>query len=288
MSAIEIKGKIAAVRKTRQITGAMEMVAAGKMRRTQERMRAARPYAERMRVIIRHLARAHSESRHPLLLRREGTPRRVGLIVVSTDRGLCGGLNTYAFRRGLEAVEKWRAAGTEVSLGLVGSKGAGFFRRLGLPVVAEAAHLGDTPKVERLIGVTRVMRDAYARGDCDGLWILYNRFVSTMVQRPVLEPLLPLPPDDGDVALAHHWDYLYEPDAAQVIERLLGRYLESLLYQAVVENLACEQAARMLSMKNATDNASGLIDHLELAYNKARQAVITRELAEIVSGAQAV
>jgi F-type H+-transporting ATPase subunit gamma len=284
----EIRKKIKSIQNTQKITSAMQMVAASKMRRAQERMQAARPYADRIRNVIGHLHYAHPEYKHPFVLEREA--RRVGLIVVTSDRGLCGGLNTNLFRYALATLKQWREQDLPFEICTVGAKGFAWFKRLGAPIVAHASHLGDTPRIEDLIGTVKAMLDAYSEHRLDRLYLLYNRFVNTMSQKPVLEPLLPLPALEGEEndRLAHHWDYLYEPDAKDVLDGLLTRYIESIVYRSVVENLACEQSARMVAMKSASDNAGALIDELKLRYNKARQAAITQEIAEIVGGAAAV
>jgi F-type H+-transporting ATPase subunit gamma len=280
----EIRVKIASIKNTQKITKAMQMVATSKMRRAQERMRAARPYAEKMRQVIAHLAEAEPDFPHPFLIEREA--RAVGLIVVSTDRGLTGGLNVNLFRQVLQTVRDLQQQGKEVSLCLIGAKGVQFFRRLRLPILAQATHLGDRPHVADLIGAVKVMLDAYRAGRIDRLVLLNNHFVSTMTQRPVVSQLLPVPRIDTD--LPEHWDYIYEPDAGAILDGLLTRYIESQVYQAAVENVASEMAARMVAMKSATDNAGKIIEELQLVYNKARQAAITKELAEIVGGAAAV
>ena len=281
----EIRAKIKSIGNTRKITKAMEMVAASKMRRAQERMHAARPYAEAARAIVGHLARAHSEYRHPYLTERP--VQAVCYVVVSTDRGLCGGLNTNLFRNVVGAMGDHQKAGTALALASIGKKSAGFFRRLKTDIICEASDFGAAPELAELLGVLNVVREHYESGRADRVMLCYNRFVNTMTQQPVVEQLLPLPPESTD-AQSNHWDYLYEPEAGPVLDLLLRRYLESLLYQAVSENFACEQAARMISMKAATDNAGKLIDELQLVYNKARQAAITQELSEIVGGAAAV
>jgi len=282
----EIRNKIASIKSTQKITRAMEMVAASKMRRAQERMSKSRPYANKIRAVIGHLAHAHPEYRHPYMLSRD--IKRIGLIIVSSDRGLCGGLNTNLFRTILATMKKWRTSNIEMDLCTIGNKSSLFFRRFGGNIIAQAAHLGDTPSLEDLIGTVKVMLDDYNDGKIDQLFIGFNRFINTVTQAPQIQQLLPITADQIDERLVHHWDYLYEPDSQEVIDALLIRYIESLVYQAVVENLACEQAARMVAMKNATDNAGGLIEELQLAYNKARQASITQELSEIVGGAAAV
>lgn len=281
----EIRTKIRSIQSTQKITRAMEMVAASKMRKAQDRMAASRPYAEKMRKVIGHLAMAHPEYKHPFMIEREA--KRVGFIVVSTDRGLCGGLNANMFKTMVAAMKEWQAKGVEIDLCTIGSKAGGFFRRLGGNVVAQASHLGDAPGIIELIGTVKVMLDAYHQGSIDRLYLVSNEFVNTMTQAPGLEQLLPIVPDEDD-RLKHHWDYIYEPESQDVLDDLLMRYIESQVYQGVVENIACEQAARMVAMKSASDNAGNLIDELQLAYNKARQAAITQELSEIVAGAAAV
>ncbi|MEN8108072.1 MAG: F0F1 ATP synthase subunit gamma [Pseudomonadota bacterium] len=281
----EIRTKIASIKNTQKITKAMEMVAASKMRRAQDRMRATRPYAEKMQNVISHLAHAHPEYKHPFLIERE--TRRVGLIVISTDRGLCGGLNINLFKQSLAAMKEWDAAGHEIDLTLIGTKSTGFFKRLGGNIVSTTTHLGDAPSIIELIGTVKIMLDAYEEGSIDRLYLAHNTFVNTMTQSPGLKQLLPLVGSEDEV-LQTHWDYIYEPDSPPVMDALMIRYIESLVYQGVVENLACEMAARMVAMKAATDNAGSLIDELQLVYNKARQASITQEISEIVSGAAAV
>ncbi len=284
----EIRKQIKSIQNTQKITRAMEMVAASKMRRAQERMRAARPYAERIYNVIRHLHYAHPEYRHPFVLSRE--VKRVGIIVVSSDRGLCGGLNTNMFRTTLGSMKEWRDRQIPLDLCTIGSKGFGFFKRIGGSIVSHVSHLGDSPRMEDLIGTVKVMLDAYTEQKLDRLYIVYNHFVNTMTQRAQVEQLLPLPAaaEDEAKALEHHWDYIYEPDAREVLDDLLTRYIEAQVYRAIMENLAAEQAARMVAMKSASDNAEGLIDELKLRYNKARQASITQEISEIVGGAAAV
>lgn len=281
----EIRSKIKSIQSTQKITRAMEMVASSKMRRAQDRMRAARPYAQKMRTVISHLASASAEYKHPFL--KERPVRRVGFITVSTDRGLCGGLNANMFRAMLREMETWRDRDVEIDLCTIGSRASTFFRRLGARIIGQASHLGDAPRVEDLIGTVKVMLDAYNEHHIDRLFLVYNEFVSSMTQRPVVEQLLPLASSIED-QLKHHWDYIYEPDSKEILDHLLLRFIESLVYQGVVENVACEQAARMVAMKAATDNAGELIEELELASNKARQAAITQELSEIVGGAAAV
>ncbi|MCS5712748.1 F0F1 ATP synthase subunit gamma [Candidatus Berkiella aquae] len=285
----EIRSKIKSVKSTQKITRAMEMVAASKMRKAQNRMLASRPYANRIRTVIRHLSEGNTaEYRHPYMIARE--PKRIGIIVVATDRGLCGGLNVNNFRHLIGQLQDWQQEGKEVSLCAMGTKSEVFLRRLGLKMLASASHLGDTPSVSDVIGPVSVMLNAYNDGLLDALYISYNRFVNTMSQQPVVEKLLPIKQDEigGDEPLPKRGDYIYEPDAKELLDLLLTRYIESQVYHGVVENFACEQAARMLAMRSASDNAGELIDSLQLAYNKARQASITRELAEIVGGAAAV
>ena len=281
----EIKSKIGSVQNTQKITSAMEMVAASKMRRAQDSMAASRPYAENMRNVISHIALGNLEYRHPYMEEREA--KRVGYIVVSTDRGLCGGLNINLFKQVLADAGQHQAAGADVQFAVVGSKATAFFNNMGAKVVSQVSGLGDTPSLTDLIGSVKVMLDAYDNGEIDRLFIVYNKFVNTMTQQPTIDQLLPLPKSDDD-AIKHRWDYIYEPDAQAILEHLLVRYTESQVYQGVVENLACEQAARMVAMKAATDNAGDLIDDLQLVYNKARQASITQELSEICAGAAAV
>jgi len=264
----------------------MEMVAASKMRRAQDRMQATRPYAEKMRQVIGHVALANPEYKHPFMHARP--VKRIGLIIVSSDRGLCGGLNSNLFRRLVREIRSLRDAGTEVEYCTIGTKALGFFRRVGGKVAAQATHLGDAPHIDDLVGTVKVMLDAYMNGELDEIRIAFNEFVNTMTQRPTVEQLVPLAAGEDAEQLKHHWDYIYEPGAKEVLDGLLTRYIESLVYQAVVENSACEQAARMVAMKSATDNAGSLIDELQLIYNKARQAAITQEISEIVGGAAAV
>ena len=282
----EIRTKISSVKSTQKITSAIEMVAASKMRKAQDRMEATRPYAEKMRQVIGHVALANPEYKHPFMHARP--VKRIGFIVVSSDRGLCGGLNSNLFRRMVRELREHRDAGTEVEFCTIGTKALGFFRRVGGQVSAQATHLGDAPHIDDLVGTVKVMLDSYSRGEIDEIRIAYNEFVNTMTQKPTIEPLVPLPPGENAEELKHHWDYIYEPGAKDVLDGLLTRYIESLVYQSVVENSACEQSARMVAMKSATDNAGDLIDELQLIYNKARQAAITQEISEIVSGAAAV
>ena len=282
----EIRTKIASVKNTQKITKAMEMVAASKMRKTQDRMQAARPYAQKIRTVIAHLGYANPEYKHSYLIPRE-TVKRVGLIIVSTDRGLCGGLNSNLFRETIRRMRQWDKDGVEVDMSIIGQKAVGFFKRVGGKIVAQKTHMGDDPRLEDLIGSVKAMLDAYSEEKVDQVYLVSNQFVNSMTQKPTLELLLPISPGE-DEQLRHHWDYIYEPDAKEVLDLLLTRYIESLVYQGVVENIACEMAARMVAMKSASDNAGKLIEELQLIYNKARQAAITQELSEIVSGAAAV
>ncbi len=282
----EIRTKIKSVKSTQKITRAMEMVAASKMRKAQERMAAARPYAQKIRNVIGHLAHAHPEYKHPYLQDRE-VKKGVGFIIISSDRGLCGGLNSNLFKTTVRAMREWNDQSVKIELCTIGSKANAFFKRLGGNVVAQVSHVGDAPQISDLIGVVKVMLDAYDQGRIDRLFVVYNEFVNTMTQRPHVEQLLPIHGVD-DPQLKHHWDYLYEPDAKDVLDGLLMRYIESLVYHSVVENLSSEQAARMVAMKSASDNAGDMIGELQLIYNKARQASITQELSEIVAGAAAV
>ena len=281
----EIKKKIASVQTTQKSTRAMQMVAASRMRRTQDRMQQGRPYSMRIEEMIGHLANANPEYRPVYMVTRE--IKRVGYIVVSTDRGLCGGLNVNLFRELVGRMRTWEADDVDVDLALVGNKAAQFFRSVGGNVVAAIGDVGETPEIAHLIGGVKVMLDAFESGQIDRLDIISNEFVNTMTQRPIVRQLLPLPPLDLE-DLQHRWDYIYEPDARELVEGLIERYIESLVYQAVVENTACEQAARMIAMKNATDNAEEIISELTLLYNNARQASITQEISEIVGGAAAV
>jgi F-type H+-transporting ATPase subunit gamma len=281
----EIRSKIASVKSTQKITKAMQMVATSKMRRAQERMRLARPYAEKMRNVIGHLTQANPDYRHPFLQTRDA--KAVGLIVISTDRGLAGALNATVFKQTLLLTREWQGKGATVSLCLIGTKGMNFFRRLSMPVLANVSGLGDRPHVKDLIGTVKVMLDAYRKGELDRLFLVNAQFVNTMTQKPTVTQLLPIEPIDTE-GLQEHWDYIYEPDAAAILEGLLMRYIESQVYRGAVENVASEMAARMVAMKAATDNAGKLISELQLIYNKARQAAITKELSEIVGGAAAV
>ena len=284
-AAKEIRTKIKSIANTQKITRAMEMVAASKMRRALERRNAARPYALKMRQVIAHIAQAHSEYRHPFMDEREA--KRVGVLLVSTDRGLCGGLNTNLFRSLLREMQDWSESGLEIDACVIGNKGSMFLRRLGANVVGQATHIGDKPRVADLVGVVRVLLGAYEEGRLDRVYMVYNDFVNSMTQRPRIERILPFV-SAAEESLDAYWDYIYEPGAPEVLDRVFVRYVESLVYQAVMENGASEQAARMVAMKAATDNAGTLIDELNLAYNKARQAAITQEISEIVGGAAAV
>jgi F-type H+-transporting ATPase subunit gamma len=286
-SAKEIRNKIGSVKSTQKITKAMEMVAASKMRRSQDAMCASRPYAETMRKVIGHVAHANLEYRHPYLEERDAS--RVGYIIISTDRGLCGGLNINLFKKAVTDMQEWQEKGVDIELAVVGSKATGFFNNSGAKVAAQVSGLGDSPSLEALIGSVGVMLKKYDEGELDRLYVVFNKFVNTMVQEPTIDQLLPLPKSDSkEMQREHTWDYIYEPEPKPLLDALLLRYVESQVYQGVVENLACEQAARMVAMKAATDNATNLIEDLELVYNKARQAAITQELSEIVGGAAAV
>lgn len=282
----EIRTKIRSIENTQKITSAMEMVAASKMRRAQERMRAARPYANSIARVVSHLQRANLEYRHPFTVERE--PSCVGYIVVSTDRGLCGGLNINLFRSVIESLSDWEAKGVSAKFAVFGNKGLGFFRRLGTNILAQASHLGDAPQIIDLIGSIKVMLDEYENSNIDRLYIVSNNFVNTMTQSPHIQQLLPIDASESSDSMSHHWDYIYEPESRQIVDALMTRYIESIVYRAVVENIACEQSARMVAMKAASDNAGNLIDELNLIYNKARQAAITQEISEIVGGAAAV
>jgi len=282
----EIRNKIKSVQNTRKITKAMEMVAASKMRRAQERMRTARPYGEKIRNVAAHISHANPEYRHPFLVARD-TVKRIGIIAVTTDKGLCGGLNTNVLRLALNRIKEWEAEGEEIEVCAIGNKGLGFMQRLGAQVVSQVTGLGDSPHMEKLIGAVKVMLDGYTHDRFDRLMIFYTRFINTMKQEPVMEQLLPLTGEKMG-APEGSWDYIYEPDAKDVLERVLTRYIEALIYQAITENMASEQSARMVAMKAASDNAGNVIDELTLVYNKTRQASITKELSEIVGGAAAV
>ena len=282
----EIRTKITSIKNTRKITKAMEMVAASKMRKAQDRMQSSRPYADKIGQVIGHLARANPEYRHEFMVPRE--VKRVGYIIISSDRGLCGGLNNNLFRQLVRDIRELQKGGVGVEFCTVGNKALGFFRRVGGKVLAQVTHLGDTPRLDDLIGTVKSMLDAYNAGEIDEIRIAFNQFVNTMTQNPTVMTLVPLPPAKDEKQLQSHWDYIYEPEAKTVLDDLLTRYIESLVYQAVVENGACEQSARMVAMKAATENAGELINELQLVYNKARQAAITQEISEIVSGAAAV
>ncbi len=283
----EIRTQIGSIKNTQKITSAMEMVAASKMRKAQDRMAATRPYADKIYNVIQHLAFAHPEYKHPYLQDRQET-KRVGYIVVSSDRGLCGGLNNNLFKSVLKDIKAKLDAGLEVDVCAIGQKASTFFKRLPVNLVSQKVQLGDAPQAHELIGTVKVMLDAYNEGQIDSLYFVYNEFVNTMTQENKIVRLLPAKPEKPSEELSHHWDYIYEPDAKDVLDDLLVRYIESLVYQGVVENIACEQASRMIAMKNASDNAGDLIDDLQLVYNKARQAAITQEISEIVAGAAAV
>ena len=283
----EIRNKIKSVESTRKITKAMEMVAASKMRKAQDRMRAARPYSEKIRRVAGNLSHALTDYSHPFLEEREEI-KGIGLIVVTSDKGLCGGLNTNLLRLALGRMKEWDAQGKKLSVTAIGNKGLGFMMRAGADVVSHVVGLGDTPRLEKLVGPVKVQIDAYVNGEVDVVYVAYTRFINTMKQEPVVEQLLPLSGDLVGGRGAVHWDYIYEPDTKSVIDDLLLRYIEAITYQSVAENLASEQSARMVAMKSASDNAKNVIGELRLAYNKARQAAITKELSEIVSGAAAV
>ena len=282
----EIRTQIKSIQNTQKITKAMEMVAASKMRKAQERMRANRPYSKKMRDVIGHVASADVEYHHLYLMDRSDV-KRVGYIIVSTDRGLCGGLNTNLFKKAIGSMREWSGQGAEIDVVTIGKKAQSFFNRLGSNIVGKVTELGDEPELTDLIGAVKIMLDAYDDDEIDRLYIVENEFVNTMTQEPQVTQLLPAEADQSE-KLQHHWDYLYEPDAVDVIDHLMVRYVESLVYQAVVENVACEMASRMIAMKSASDNAGELIDDLQLKYNKARQAAITQEISEIVGGAAAV
>ena len=282
----EIKSKIKSVQNTRKVTRALEMVSASKIRKAQERMKVSRPYARVMKQVIGHLAQANSDYQHPYLVERQDV-KRVGYIIVSSDRGLAGGLNNNLFRKLLVEFRKWQEQGVEIDVVTIGQKASVFFRRIKVNMVGSVTHLGDQPKLENLVGVIKVMLDGYSAGNLDRVFVCYNDFVNTMTQRAAFDQLLPLPPSETQVA-KHDWDYIYEPDAETVLSHVLNRYVESLVYQAVLENVASEHAARMVAMKAASDNATKLIGTLNLVYNKARQAAITQEISEIVGGAAAV
>ena len=286
----EIRGKIQSVQNTRKITKAMEMVAASKMRKAQERMRAARPYADNVRNIAAHMSGANSEYQHPFLIERP--LQNVGLIMVTTDKGLCGGMNTNVLRAATAQMKEWTDSGKKVQTTAIGNKGLGFLNRIGANVVSESTHIGDVPHMDELIGAVKVQIDAYLAGEIDAVYLAYTQFVNTMKQEPVVMQLIPLPKSSltqsEEEKRAYSWDYLYEPSPEAVVEELLVRYIEALVYQSVAENIASEQSARMVAMKAASDNAKNVIGELQLVYNKSRQAAITKELSEIVGGAAAV
>ncbi|WP_126457140.1 F0F1 ATP synthase subunit gamma [Sulfuriflexus mobilis] len=282
----EIRTKIKSVQNTQKITKAMEMVAASKMRKAQDRMAAARPYADKMRNVIGHLANAHPEYKHPYLIERD--VKRVGYIVVSSDRGLCGGLNINLFKAVVNSMKEWSDKGVDIDVCTIGKKAVSFFSRVSANIVSELSAIGDAPRAHDLIGSVKVMLDAYDEGKIDRVYLVFNDFVNTMTQEAHIEQVLPLEQKKADEELQYHWDYIYEPNAKDVLDALLMRYVESLVYQGVVENIACEMSARMIAMKSASDNAGDIISDLQLVYNKARQAAITQEISEIVSGAAAV
>ncbi len=282
----EIRTKIKSVENTRKITKAMEMVAASKMRKAQDRMRASRPYAEKIRNVAAHMSFAQAEYKHPFLIKRD-VVKNVGLIVVSSDKGLCGGLNTNVLRLSINQMKAWEAEGKKISVSAIGNKGFGFMGRVGANVKSHITGLGDTPHLEKLIGTIKIMLDAYTAGEIDQLYICYTKFINTMKQEPTMQQLLPLSGEQLG-APKGHWDYIYEPEAKPVVDELMVRYVESLIFNAVAENMASEQSARMVAMKAASDNAKSVIGELKLVYNKARQAAITKEISEIVGGAAAV
>jgi len=282
----EIKTKIKSVQNTRKVTRALEMVSASKIRKAQERMKASRPYARLMTQLIGHIAKANSEYTHPFMAE-HAQIKRVGFVIVSSDRGLCGGLNSSMFRKILGEMREWQGKGVDVDVVCIGQKASTFFRRLKVTMAGSITHLGEKPHVDQLVGVIKVMLDGYSAGNLDRVFLCYNDFINTMAQKPRVDQLLPLPPSET-LHSAHDWDYIYEPDAESVLDHVMTRYVESLVYQAVLENLASEHAARMVAMKSASDNATKLIDTLKLIYNKARQAAITQEISEIVGGAAAV
>ncbi len=287
----EIRGKIKSVQNTRKITKAMEMVAASKMRKAQDRMRMARPYADKVRNIAAHMSAANSEYQHPFLTERDQV-KNVGMILVTTDKGLCGGLNTNVLRAATTQMKEWTDAGVGVQMTAIGNKGLGFLNRIGAKVVSESVHIGDVPHMDELIGAVKVQVDAYLAGEIDAVYLAYSQFVNTMKQEPVIAQLIPLSKatlaQSEEEKKAYSWDYIYEPSADTVVDELLVRYVEALVYQAVAENIASEQSARMVAMKAASDNAKNVIGELQLVYNKSRQAAITKELSEIVGGAAAV
>jgi F-type H+-transporting ATPase subunit gamma len=282
----EVRTKIASIKNTQKITRAMEMVAASKMRKTKDRMQATRPYSKKIGQIIKHLAQANPEYKHPYLIARD--VKRVGVILISSDRGLCGGLNSNLFRKTLAQLMHWDNSNIEVDICTIGTKAFGFFSHLKVNLIGQVSKLGDAPHLNDIVGVIKIMLDAYEEGKIDQLYVVSNEFVNTMTQRPTVEQLLPVVASELDENLSGHWDYIYEPDAKEVLDHLLTRFIESKVYQGLVENNACEQAARMVAMKSASDNAGNLIGELQLIYNKARQAAITQEISEIVAGASAV
>ena len=282
----EIRTQIASIKNTQKITKAMEMVAASKMRKAQDRMNATRPYASKMRNVIGHLANANTEYNHPFLIEHEDV-KRVGYIIISSDRGLCGGLNINLFKTALKDMQQWQDQNIEIDLCLIGSKSTQFFKKFSANIISQVSQLGDEVHLDELIGTIKAVLDAYTEGKIDRVFLVENEFVNSITQKPKVTTLLPLEPEDND-EMKHHWDYIYEPDAKSVLDGLLTRYTESIVYQGVVENVACEMAARMVAMKSASDNAGELISDLQLAYNKARQAAITQEISEIVGGAAAV
>ncbi|MCO6433199.1 F0F1 ATP synthase subunit gamma [Nitrosomonas nitrosa] len=288
----EIRNKIRSIKNTQKITRAMEMVAASKMRKAQDRMRKARPYGEKIRNVAAHMSRASTEYHHPFLVERD-TVKRIGVIVITSDKGLCGGLNTNVLRKALNQMRAWEAEGEQIEVCCIGNKGLGFMSRIGANVISQVTGLGDTPNIERLIGAIKIVLDGYTADRFDRVYIFYNRFVNTIKQEPTMEQLLPLSDErmsgeENDASQNKLWDYLYEPEAKPIIDDIMVRYVEALIYQAVTENMASEQSARMVAMKAASDNAGNLIDELTLIYNKSRQAAITKELSEIVGGAAAV
>jgi F-type H+-transporting ATPase subunit gamma len=282
----EIRVKIASIKNTQKITRAMEMVAASKMRKTKERMLATRPYSIKIGQIIKHLAHANPEYKHSFLIQRD--VKRVGIVIISSDRGLCGGLNANLFRKLLTQLAEWEKSGIEADVCTIGTKASGFFTNLPPNLVGQVTKTGDTPHLQDIIGIIKIMLDSYNDGRIDELYVVSNEFVNTMTQRPTIERLLPVVAEQIETTLGGHWDYIYEPDAKEVLDHLLRRYIESIIFQGLVENNACEQAARMIAMKSASDNAGNLIKELQLIYNKARQAAITQEISEIVGGAAAV
>ncbi len=289
----EIRNKIKSVKNTQKITRAMEMVAASKMRKAQDRMKKARPYGEKIRDVAAHMSRANTEYRHPFLIERD-TVKRIGVIIVTSDKGLCGGLNTNILRKAVNQMKRWQAEGEQIEVSCIGNKGLGFMSRIGANVISQVVALGDTPDIEKLIGAVKVVLDGYTQDRFDRVFIFYNRFINTMKQEPIMEQLLPLTDEriqgaeSSGEKIKTAWDYIYEPEAKPVIDDVMVRYVEALIYQAVAENMASEQSARMVAMKAASDNAGNVIDELTLIYNKSRQAAITKELSEIVGGAAAV